>query len=35
MVVTDDCKGFAVITFAAFAAVDVVLVDKAAVEVRH
>ena len=31
---TDDCKGFAVVTFAALV-VDVVLVDEAAVVVAH
>ena len=34
MVVTDDCKGFVVGTFAALV-VDIVLVDKAAVVVPH
>ena len=34
MIVTDDCKGFAVVTFAALVA-DVVLVDEAAVVVPH
>ena len=34
MVVTDDSKGFVVLTFAAFV-VDAVLVDEAAVVVSH
>ena len=34
VVVTDDCKGFAVVTFVALA-VDVVLVDEAALVVPH